>query len=460
MTSLQDKANPPPSSKVQIHGSTLWLGDCIEVMATLDAESIDSIVTDPPYGIRFMGKAWDGSDIENTVSVKMRKNTVRADSYKRHDGLAFAAGTYDTSPSGNTAFQIWTQAWALEAFRILRPGGHLLSFASPRTYHRMTTGIEDAGFEIRDQIMWLFGSGFPKSHNLDGNYEGWGTALKPAHEPIVVARKPLKGTVADNMLRHGTGALNIDASRISTEEVLAAGAGGLFSHIRDGKPYPTRTRENEASANRRYSGSGGTDFAMIPGVRGGDERGRWPANVIHDGSGEVLASFPQATGQQAPVTGREPSSKTNNVYSSFNGRPATTPRGDSGSAARFYYCAKASKEDRDEGLDGLAGKKQDESRKEGNPGGDNPRNRGLTLRANHHPTVKPTDLMRYLCRLVTPRNGIILDPFMGSGSTGKAAILEGFRFFGIEREGEYFEIAHRRIQDAQKQPDMFHMSAT
>ena len=297
---------------------TLHHGDCLEVLRSLPDCSVDSVVTDPPYGLSFMGKRWD----------------------------------YDV-PS--------VEIWA-ECLRVLKPGGHLLAFAGTRTQHRMAVRIEDAGFEIRDMIAWVYGSGFPKSLDVSkaidknnghwrgkaggvvsgndamsgGNYErtpkgepitpeakqwqGWGTALKPALEPITVARKPLIGTVAENVLQHGTGAINVDGGRVG---------------------------------------------------------GRWPANFIHDGSEEATDLL--------------------------------------GASARFFYCAKASKADRGE---------------------------------NHHPTVKPTDLMRYLCRLVTPPSGIVLDPFMGSGSTGKAAMLEGFAFVGIEREAEYIDIAKARIQSA------------
>jgi hypothetical protein len=293
----------PYRRKEVIGDATLYLGDSMRILPTL--QSVDAVVTDPPYGIRFMGKSWDGSDIEKMMETKKRKETIREDGYKRHDGAAFAAGTYDTSLVGNSAFQEWSREWAALTIGLLKPGGHLLSFSSPRTYHRMAAGIEDAGFGIRDQLMWIFGSGFPKSHNLAPfslvetrqTFEEWGTALKPAHEPICMARKPFSGTVLENILQSGIGALNIGASRVPT---------------------------NNAS------------------------EGRWPANVLHDGSPAVLNAFPDADGQQAPVTGREPSSKTNNVYEPFNGRPATQPREDRGSAVRFFYCAKASKEDRDE----------------------------------------------------------------------------------------------------------------
>lgn len=301
-------------------------GDCLEVLKTLEDDSVDSVVTDPPYGFGdgkragFMGKQWD----------------------------------YDV-PS----VDIWQ-----ECFRVLKPGGHLLAFAGTRTQHRMAVNIEDAGFEIRDMIAWLYGSGFPKSHNLKDEWEGWGTALKPALEPITVARKPFKGTVAANVLEHGTGAINIDGCRV------------------------------------------------------GDDTGRWPANLIHDGSDEVVGLFPQTASGVPGV--RRKVHDTN----AMAGRLGLTGEveagyGDSGNAARFFYCAKANKKDRDDG--------------------------------NTHPTVKPTDLMAYLCRLVTPPGGIVLDPFMGSGSTGKAAIREGFQFIGIEREEEYIAIARERVVEPERQ---------
>ena len=324
-----------------VNSYTLLAGDCLEKLKELPDNCVDSIVTDPPYGLSFMGKRWD----------------------------------YDV-PSVNV--------WA-ECLRVLKPGGHLLAFAGTRTQHRMAVRIEDAGFEIRDMIAWVYGSGFPKSHNG----EWGGTALKPALEPITMARKPLSGTVAANWAEHGTAALNIEGCRVPAESMPPnTGSGGL-----------PRRHDNEIRG---------------PGVVSQPhENGRWPANLIHDGSDEVLSAFPQAKGQQGAVTGNEPSSKTNQVYGQFNGRQPTPPRGDAGSAARFFYCAKASKKDR--GID------------------------------NSHPTVKPTELMQYLCRLVTPPGGIVLDPFMGSGSTGKAALLEGLDFIGCELSEEYLAIAEARM---------------
>jgi len=287
------------------------------------------------------------------------------------------------------------EVWA-ECLRALKPGGHLLAFAGTRTQHRMAVRIEDAGFEIRDMIAWVYGSGFPKSRNLDGAWEGWGTALKPALEPITVARKPLAGTVAANVLEHGTGALNIAGCRVEpTGE--------------------SRERVGELSQGRRYSDAGGTNFSATPGIRGGDPAGRWPANLIHDGSEEVLENFPDAPGQQGDLVGHSKDRKSKHAYGDMKAARNAIARGDSGSAARFFYCAKADSADRGPG--------------------------------NNHPTVKPVALMRYLCRLVTPPSGLVLDPFMGSGSTGKACALEGFSFVGIERDPSYFALAGRRIAD-------------
>jgi site-specific DNA-methyltransferase (adenine-specific) len=329
----------------------IYTGDCLDVLRTLPADSVDAIVTDPPYGLAFMGKKWD----------------------------------YDV-PSE----EIWR-----ECLRVLKPGGHLLAFAGTRTQHRMAVRIEDAGFEIRDLIAWVYGSGFPKSLNLDGEHKGWGTALKPALEPITVARKPLIGTVAENVLAHGTGALNVDKCRVGTDGGTAKGS----------KPM--------GEGNGIYGAGlhGACEITQL-------SAGRWPANLIHDGSDEVVGLFPvTGASKAAPRGGTNP-----NPMNWGNGRTdgdivkGHTDNG--GSAARFFYCAKASKRDRDEG--------------------------------NNHPTVKPPDLMRYLCRLVTPPGGIVLDPFMGSGSTGKAAMLEGFDFIGIERDPEYVKIAEARINEAKR----------
>lgn len=448
------------------------VGDCLEAMRGMDAESVDAIVTDPPYGLSFMGKHWD---------------------------------------HGVPGVDFW-----IEALRVAKPGTHLLAFGGTRTYHRLACAIEDAGWEVRDCIAWVYGSGFPKSldvskaidgmdaadeqhrrrlrftawvrstcatakqidaatgTNMGGHYtatcsqpaimtrehleacrhlfrdvppwvesecdirtiesknlaerevvakqrgtylavapgqdndrgatvlditapateaakrwSGWGTALKPAFEPIIVARKPLIGTVAENVTAHGTGAMNVGGCRVGTEEVT-------INTWNDGaKPFG-------GGAGHEYTGR--------------TVRGRWPANLIHDGSAEVVAAFPQAKGQQGAVGPQYGDKASVNAYGDFGPRQDFQPRGDTGSAARFFYCAKASKADRGEG--------------------------------NAHPTVKPTALMRYLCRLVTPPGGIVLDPFAGSGSTGKGAVLEGFNFIGIELDAEYAEIARARIGNA------------
>ena len=311
-------------------------------MAGLPVASVDAVVCDPPYGLSFMGKDWDHGV----------------------PGVAF-----------------WSAA-----LRVAKPGAHLLAFGGTRTFHRLAVAIEDAGWEIRDTVMWVYGSGFPKSHNA-GN--GWGTALKPAWEPIIVARKPLEGTVAANVLAHGVGALNIDGCRVEGEKGVPASisnAGGLG-----------------------WSTGGDMD-------RKQQQNGRWPANLIHDGSDEVLAGFPQRD-----VGGERTEYSTAGHAGLYaQGGRSLVGYGDTGSAARFFYCAKASKADRDEG--------------------------------NRHPTVKPTALMRYLCKLVTPPAGTVLDPFMGSGSTGKAARMDGFGFIGIEQDAEYIAIARARIAHAVQSP--------
>jgi DNA modification methylase len=397
---------------------SLECGNSKDLLKKLESNSIDSIVTDPPYELGFMGKKWDNTGIAYDIEL-----------------------------------------WA-ECLRVLKHGGHLLAFSGSRTYHRMAVAIEDAGFDIRDQIMWVYGSGFPKSHNIskaidkmegaerevvgthnahrDGSirkqtiyagianegmaglagkkcggltditapatesakeWNGWGTALKPAHEPICVARKPLIGTVAENVLAHGTGGINIDGCRVVTPETwqrlkgVSTGLGGEY--LRGMQEIP------------RFSNG----------------LGRWPANFIHDGSEEVLAGFPSNENQ---------------------------------SASRFFYCAKASKKDRGEGCEGMEKQKANVT---GLDKGidyrmENGKITGLKAPTkyaqNHHPTVKPTSLMQYLCRLVTPLNGTILDPFLGSGSTGKAAMYEGFKFIGFDLNSEYIDIARARIEFAIK----------
>lgn len=381
-------------------GFVLETGDCRELIAALDSNSIDSIVTDPPYGIDFMGKNWD---------------------------------------HGVPSVEFWS------AFlRVAKPGAYLLAFGGTRTYHRMAVAIEDAGWEIRDCIMWLYGTGFPKSLNLDGDWKGWGTALKPAYEPIIVARKPLDGTVAGNVAKHGVGAMNIDACRIETVENLNGGA-----YSEGGRSAPLKGDERDGAALGMFQpGKGALESFSQP-------IGRWPANVIHDGSEEVLSAFPDAPGQQGDLneTGRARPTKV--AFGDMAPPKAHAARIESDkSAARFFYCAKASRSERDAGLEEFATKSGGEAtdRKDGTVGLSSPRphaGRGGNVK-NNHPTVKPLSLMQYLCKLVTPSNGVILDPFMGSGSTGCAAVKEGFNFIGFDLSPEYVKIAEARIANSIK----------
>ena len=373
----------------------LLLGDCRDVLRTLPDQSVHAIVTDPPYELTaarpggrseatrgkvmggFMGMKWDGT------------------------GVAFDVDT-------------WTQC-----LRVLRPGGFMVAFGGTRTYHRLVCAIEDAGFEVRDMLAWLYGSGFPKGTDkakIPEAWRGWNTALKPAIEPICLARKPMDGTLAQNLERWGTGALWIDGCRIGeTVETWPASR----SYQRFDPSSPTKGTQEAGEA----------------------PPGRWPANVLHDGSEEVVALFPSEAGAAAPVHRRN-ADKFRGTYGAFKGNvdeAGSTFKGDSGSAARFFYCAKADRADRNEGLMGMP------ERVIGVLGDLSDGKKSTLPRANHHPTVKPTDLMRWLVRLVTPPGGMLLDPFLGSGSTLKAAELEGFDGIGIEREAEYIEIARRRI---------------
>jgi site-specific DNA-methyltransferase (adenine-specific) len=438
-------------------GYEIKQGDCLQALKTLESESIDACVTDPPYELGFMGKAWDSTGIAYNVNL-----------------------------------------WR-EIYRVLKPGAYLLAFGGSRTYHRMACAIEDAGFEIRDQIQWIYGSGFPKSLDVSkaidkasgvvredkfeglgrnigptGNkkceacgkwlvsgtpcqcprpqdlpqsdeakqWNGFGTALKPAHEPICMARKPLeKGlTVAQNVLKWGTGAINIDGCRINYEVV-------------DGGSLAT----NPQLRSHINAGNGGNIIAHEPDRRVvvPNQSGRFPANVIHDGSGEVLAGFPQQTSGANPT--RRGTAKFKNAYGEFAGQEeCEAARGaESGTAARFFYTAKASVTDREQGCDGLDDKTlaySNQAQAETARGNDHKGKSGINTtkqRKNHHPTVKPTDLMQYLCRLVTPPGGLILDPFLGSGSTAKAALIERFKIIGIEIDHEYAAIAEARCRELQ-----------
>ena len=401
-------------------------GDCAEKMRDLAPNSVDAIVTDPPYGLAFMGANWD--------------------------------------------YGVPGETFWREALRVAKPGAHLLAFGGTRTYHRLACAIEDAGWECRDSIMWHYGSGFPKSmdvskaidkmlgaertkiigvkaghenfinrenHPLNGGWDrpwahdaeavkkyhsefapatpeaaawnGWGTALKPATEIIMVARKPLEGTVAANVLKYGTGAINIDGCRVAYESA---------DDKASARPQGAATAKPGALAGGVQNDAPRKSFAPT------EAQGRFPANLIHDGSDEVLALFPESKGALAPVYGKQGNQKChtgdNGIYGRYEQRDTPMfPRNDSGSAARFFYCAKASRKERD---------------------------------GSDHPTMKPVALMRYLVRLVTRKGGIVLDPFMGSGTTGVAAIQEGMNFVGIERNPHYYEIALRRVNDAKPLP--------
>jgi DNA modification methylase len=327
-------------------------GDCREVMARMRDGYADSIVTDPPYALDFMGKDWDAA--------------IPGPEYWR------------------------------EALRVIKPGGYLVAFGGTRTFHRLACAIEDAGWEIRDCLSWLYGTGFPKSHNLQGEWAGWGTALKPAWEPILLCRAPFRGTVAANVAAHGTGALNIDACRIPLRE-----GDGWDVPVPDTKiqrPSVTAAFQDLPETYRHPEGIRATPH----------EAGRWPANVALDAEAAALLGEP----------------------------------------SRFYFCTKASRRERERGLEQLAPRKRDETRNADQPsmngGSGNPYNRGAAEVRNNHPTVKPLALMRWLVRLVTPPKGIVLDPFAGSGTTGLAALLEGFRAVLIERDPHYAEIARAR----------------
>lgn len=397
---------------------TLLHGDCRERMAELPECSVDAIVTDPPYGIGFMAKGWDTFSPEY-IAVQRPRGPIPGRVDVR-DGHAWAAGAYDRSLAGNRTFQAWCESWCVEALRVLKPGGHMLVCGSPRTYHRMASGIEDAGFEIRDCLQWLFGSGFPKSLNLHGEWEGWGTALKPAYEPIVLARKPLVGTVAGNVAAHGTGGLNIDGCRIGDADTrnLKAGGSNDFPHEDDGwDPKP---------------------------VLVGSASGRWPANVLlDDEAARLLDNMTGDLTAGGTLSGNEPSKPFDgpDIYGTMDGRREWESYADRGGASRFFYTSKTSRAEREFGLDDLEPTRRSDGRDKDI---ENPRLRTNTRR-NDHPTVKPVDLMRWLCRLVTPPGGTILDPFLGSGSTGMAALDEGFRFIGIDLEAHYLDIARRRI---------------
>lgn len=379
---------------------TALQGDSREVLTLLGDDSIDAVLTDPPYALVSIGKRFGKTSQEDDTQTS-EKARGRVDAYARASA-GFMGKQWDT---GETAFA--ESFWA-EVYRVLKPGGHMLVFGGTRTYHRLVCAIEDAGFEIRDQVAWVYGTGFPKSHTVDPfcnaetgqEFAGWGTALKPAFEPICLARKPLTSTVAMNVLEHGTGAINIDACRVGAEPVSTHSRG-------ENGAFPKRPLEKSAEESGRTQD-------QREGLSHAERLGRFPANFIHDGSDEVIALFPDSKGQQG-ISRTDREQKTDAIYGAMKDSPVEhIPRGDSGSAARFFYCAKASKADR---------------------------------HGSKHPTVKPIALLRYLAKLITPPGGTILDPFAGSGTTGEAAQLEGFNAMLIEREDEYYADIEKRIAD-------------
>lgn len=332
------------------------------------------MITDPPYGINFRGLAWDRPAPSDTAPQRR------------------------IAPDGR--YQAWCERWARECLRVLRPGGHLVSFGAPRTAHRLASGIEDAGFELRDLLLWLYGQGFPKSKNLAGAWAGWGTTLKPAYEPILLARKPPTGRLEDNVARHGTGALHIDACRLAPTEAPDGASAGLRVPVREDHPTGQRPAPTPA-----------------------DVRGRWPTNLL-------LGHGPGCSPGRCTIE---------------------CPIGELGLRARFFYCAKADRRERDAGCEHLHLRTTQTFA----IGRDAELKATARPVANHHPTVKPLALMRWLLRLVTPPDGLIVDPFCGSGSTGCAAVLESMRFIGVERDPAYAAISCARIQhwaDGQAEP--------
>jgi site-specific DNA-methyltransferase (adenine-specific) len=436
-------------------------GACLDVMKRLPDACVDAIVTDPPYGLEFMGKEWDApwkhgfsspgyGDAERLArpSFTSSRNPICRACGKRQRTwkggpakCSCPAPKWDRKQADESrAFQAWCEEWAREALRVAKPGAHLVAFGGTRTFHRLACAIEDAGWEIRDCLSWLYGSGFPKSldvskaidkaagalqhegknfrNTAEGvmalrptikpseyvppkpftdaakQWQGWGTALKPAWEPCILARKPLVGTVAANVLAHGTGAINVDACRIESG------------------PSPSVERRKHAAPAMSIGATGWTTPARPPSYneqRGGEALGRWPANVALDE--EAAAMLDEQTGISTSRKGNPRASVAPGVGWGMTATGAEYD--DSGGASRFFYTAKASRRERGEG--------------------------------NGHPTVKPVSLMRWLVRLVTPKGGNVLDPFAGSGTTLLAAHLEGFDYLGIEREAEYVEIIRKRL---------------
>ena len=493
-------------------------GDCVAQMQQLEAGSVHAVVSDPPYGIEFMGKEWD----------------------------SFSEGSDDGLSSGSLrhmrAFQAWSEQWVREAYRVLKPGGWLLAFGGTRTYHRLACAVEEAGFEVRDCIAWVYGQGFPKSLDAgrtDPAWQGWGTALKPAQEPIVLARKPFAGTVAANLQQHGTGALHIDAGRV-------AAAGGSPAEKRRATSRKTGNVPVQPSVSKPDQIISRTTPERYMEVRAGESLGRWPANLVlshaagcehrgtkrvkgitgtaagraagkdtdiyaggwsggmvrageqigfadADGLEEVedwrcagdcpVAALDQQTGESQAGTAVQRNGGGQQIFGGINpgqggGGTARPDAGydDFGGASRFFYCTKAPQSERwfvCHDCD-IVGRKTEDAEPDAdcpvhgsNPatadfgplfgGTAQPRcacaSNAREAHADHdvelHPTQKPTDLISWLVRLVTPPGGTVLDPFSGSGTTGVACIREGVRFIGIERHAPYLRISRARIEAAQ-----------
>ena len=375
-------------------------GDLLTVLPTLEAESFHACVTDPPYGIGFMGREWDtfkpgAGEARIVPNRAIESENPNLKGRTRGPASSPSAVEYNRSLQGQRGFQAWTERWAREVFRVLKPGAHLVVCGAPRSHHRMMCGLEDAGFEIRDCLAWIFGQGFPKSRNL-GN--GWGTALKPGHEPIALARKPFKGSITANHQRLGVGGLNVNRCRVGFAGDPPKGSG---QRVVSPLGYAD-------TSTRAQLGNGGNTTHDL---------GRWPANVLlddeaavmlDDQSGELQSGFYRAGALQPMGYQGGPDGHVN----------ARDTYGYSGGASRFFYVAKPSREERDLGC----------------------------VARNIHPTVKPLDMMRWLVRLVTPTGGRVLDPFGGSGTTGMACAAEGFEFVLIEREAEYIPIIEARVR--------------
>lgn len=403
--------------------NVLYVGDCVDVLAAMDPNSVDAVVTDPPYGLEFMGQEWDAPWKQPAGSWEKRDKSQDLTGKTSSPYLAARVNQY----KAGRPFQAWCEQWAAECLRVLKPGGHLLAFGGTRTYHRLACAVEDAGFEVRDCLAWLYGSGFPKSLDVGkaidaaagaerevvDRWDGWGTALKPAHEPIVLARKPLAGTVASNVVEHGTGALNVLGCRIP-----AAG----------GSPAAAR-RESARKSGKHPSGTTGGmgwehrgSHEAYTQEHVGEDAGRWPANVVlgcacegeHD-RGCAVAMLDQQSGVTRSPTSRErtPDPPAASTWALARTEGVQVGHDDEGGASRFFYVAKASRAERDA--------------------------------ANSHPTVKPVALMRWLIRMVTPSGGTVLDPFAGSGTTAVAATIEGRRCVLVEREENYAGIIVRRL---------------